>query len=89
MSQTQVMREGTDVTLVSFGKVVGYNLKAAEQLEKEGISCEVCVLNNPSCNRQLHCQPSLCEKPAYGSYRTQRRSLVVLLGQIVVYLRIY
>jgi pyruvate dehydrogenase E1 component beta subunit len=38
----QVMREGTDVTLVAFGKLVGYNLKVAEELEKEGISCEVC-----------------------------------------------
>ena len=37
----QVMREGTDVTLVAFGKLVGYNLKVAEELEKEGISCEV------------------------------------------------
>ena len=36
------MREGTDVTLVAFGKLVGYNLKVAEELEKEGISCEVC-----------------------------------------------
>lgn len=39
----QVMREGTDITLVGFGKMVGYNLKAAELLEKEGISCEVCL----------------------------------------------
>ena len=37
----QVQREGKDVTLVAFGKLVGYNLKAAEILEKEGISCEV------------------------------------------------
>ena len=37
----QVQREGTDVTLVGYGKMVGYNLEAAEQLEKEGISCEV------------------------------------------------
>lgn len=36
-----MMREGTDVTLVGFGKMVGYNLKAAEMLEKDGISCEV------------------------------------------------
>ena len=35
------MREGTDVTLVAFGKVVGFNLEVAEQLQKEGISCEV------------------------------------------------
>ena len=38
---SQVMREGTDVTLLAFGKLVGYNLKVAEELEKEGISCEV------------------------------------------------
>ena len=40
-SGVQVQREGKDVTLVAFGKLVGYNLKAAEILEKEGISCEV------------------------------------------------
>ena len=40
---SQVMREGTDVTLLAFGKLVGYNMKVAEDLEKEGISCEVCL----------------------------------------------
>lgn len=35
------MRAGTDVTLIGFGKMVGYNLKAAELLEAEGISAEV------------------------------------------------
>lgn len=37
---SQVMRQGTDLTLVSFGKMVGFCLKAAEALEKEGVSCE-------------------------------------------------
>ncbi len=37
----QVMREGTDITLVGFSKIVGYNLRVAEMLEKDGISCEV------------------------------------------------
>ena len=37
------MREGSDVTLVSFGKMVGYNLKAAELLADDGISAEVCT----------------------------------------------
>ena len=46
----QVMREGTDVTLLAFGKLVGYNMKVAEDLEKEGISCEVCLL--PLLSRQ-------------------------------------
>ncbi|KAK9916293.1 hypothetical protein WJX75_000972 [Coccomyxa subellipsoidea] len=41
IGKCKVMREGTDVTLVAFGKLVGYNLKVAEELEKEGISCEV------------------------------------------------
>lgn len=39
----QIMREGKDVSLIGFGKLVGYNLQAAEILEKEGISCEVSV----------------------------------------------
>ena len=40
------MRSGTDVTLIAFGKLVGYNLKAAELLEQEGISCEVLNLRS-------------------------------------------
>jgi pyruvate dehydrogenase E1 component beta subunit len=35
------MREGKHVTLVSFSKMVGYCLKAADTLAKEGIECEV------------------------------------------------
>lgn len=34
-------RKGTDVTIVSFGKIIKVALDAAEVLEKEGISCEV------------------------------------------------
>ncbi|KAK9843523.1 hypothetical protein WJX81_007079 [Elliptochloris bilobata] len=41
IGKAKVMREGTDVTLVSFGKLVGYDLEVAEKLEKEGISVEV------------------------------------------------
>lgn len=36
-----VKREGTDVTIVSFGKIIKEVYKAADELEKEGISCEV------------------------------------------------
>ena len=35
------MREGKDLTLIAFGKLVGYNLKAAEILAEEGIDAEV------------------------------------------------
>ena len=36
-----VKREGTDVTIVSFGKIIKEALKAAETLSGEGISCEI------------------------------------------------
>ncbi len=36
-----VKRKGTDVTIVSFGKIIKVAHAAAELLEKEGISCEI------------------------------------------------
>ncbi|RUA12275.1 MAG: pyruvate dehydrogenase complex E1 component subunit beta [Flavobacteriia bacterium] len=36
-----IKRQGTDVTIVSFGKIIKEAYKAAEELEKEGISCEI------------------------------------------------
>jgi pyruvate dehydrogenase E1 component beta subunit len=36
-----VKRQGTDVTLATFGKITKVALKAAEELAKEGINCEV------------------------------------------------
>jgi pyruvate dehydrogenase E1 component beta subunit len=36
-----IKRAGTDVTVVSFGKIIKEAYKAAETLAKEGISCEV------------------------------------------------
>ena len=41
IGEARVRREGTDVTLVSFNKMVMECDKAAEELEKEGISAEV------------------------------------------------
>lgn len=37
----EVKREGTDVTIVSFGKIMKVALEAAAELEKEGVSAEV------------------------------------------------
>lgn len=37
----EIKREGTDVTIVSFGKIIKQAYKAAEELEKEDISCEI------------------------------------------------
>ncbi|WP_149277237.1 pyruvate dehydrogenase complex E1 component subunit beta [Pareuzebyella sediminis] len=36
-----IRREGSDVTIVSFGKIIKEAVKAAEKLEKEDISCEI------------------------------------------------
>ena len=44
----RVAREGTDVTLVSWGKTAADSLVAAEQLAGEGISCEVIDLRTLS-----------------------------------------
>jgi len=41
IGKADVKREGTDVTIVSFGKIIKEAYKAADELEKEGISAEV------------------------------------------------
>lgn len=41
IGKSKIMKEGSDVTVVGFSRMVGEILKAAEQLEKEGISVEV------------------------------------------------
>ena len=37
----EIKREGTDVTIVSFGKIIKEAYKAADALAKDGISCEI------------------------------------------------
>ena len=39
--QAKIHREGTDVTVVAIGRMVGFALTAARTLEKEGVSVEV------------------------------------------------
>jgi pyruvate dehydrogenase E1 component beta subunit len=46
LDKAKIMREGKDVTLVSFSRMVGLCLEAAAQLEKRGISCEVINLRS-------------------------------------------
>ncbi|MBQ1562921.1 pyruvate dehydrogenase complex E1 component subunit beta [Caulobacter sp.] len=41
IGKAKVRREGSDVTLVAYSRMVGFALKAAEELEKEGIQAEV------------------------------------------------
>jgi len=44
--KAKIMREGTDVTIVTYSKQVGHALEAAKQLEKEGISAEIVNLRS-------------------------------------------
>ncbi len=41
IGKADVKREGTDVTIVSFGKIIKEAYKAADELQKEGISAEI------------------------------------------------
>ena len=41
IGKAKVVKEGTDVTIVSFGKIMKVAIAAAAELEKEGISAEV------------------------------------------------
>lgn len=41
LGKAKIMKEGTDVTIISFSKAVGFCVEAAEELAKEGISAEV------------------------------------------------
>lgn len=46
IGKAKIMKEGSDLTIVTFSKMVGYALKAAEELAKEGISVEVVNLRS-------------------------------------------
>ena len=41
IGKADIKREGTDVTIVSFGKIMKACYLAAEELEKDGVSCEI------------------------------------------------
>lgn len=41
LGKAKITREGTDVTLIAYGAMVQASVKAAEELEKDGISAEV------------------------------------------------
>jgi pyruvate dehydrogenase E1 component beta subunit len=41
IGKADIKRVGTDVTLVSFGKIIKTCFTAAEELEKDGVSCEI------------------------------------------------
>ncbi len=46
LGKANIRREGSDVTIVSFGKIIKVALEAAEQLAKDGVECEVIDLRS-------------------------------------------
>ncbi|PIA50955.1 hypothetical protein AQUCO_01100046v1 [Aquilegia coerulea] len=46
IGKAKIEREGKDVTIVTYSKMVGYSIQAAEILSKEGISAEVINLRS-------------------------------------------
>ncbi|CAH2716497.1 Pyruvate dehydrogenase E1 component subunit beta [Neobacillus rhizosphaerae] len=48
LGKAEVKREGTDISIVTYGAMVHESLKAAEELEKEGYSAEVIDLRTVS-----------------------------------------
>jgi len=53
--KAKIEKEGTDVSIVTFSKMVGYALEVAENLKKEGISVEVINLRYAvDCGMQLY-----------------------------------
>ncbi len=46
IGKAEVKRVGTDVTIVSFGKIIKVAYEAAEELAKEGIECEIIDLRS-------------------------------------------
>jgi len=44
--KAKIERSGTDITIVTMSRAVGFSLQAADELAKEGISCEVINLRS-------------------------------------------
>lgn len=65
---SDIKREGTDVTIVSYSKMVEISLNAADMLEKEGISAEVV---------DLRCLRPLDMGPVLESFRKTNHCVVV------------
>jgi pyruvate dehydrogenase E1 component beta subunit len=68
IGKSDVKREGSDVTIVSYSKMVQISLEAADMLEKEGISAEVV---------DLRCLRPLDIEPVIESFKKTNRCVVV------------
>ncbi|MEQ8671595.1 MAG: alpha-ketoacid dehydrogenase subunit beta [Aggregatilineales bacterium] len=68
LGEARVVREGTDVTIVAIQMMLHRSLEAAEQLEKEGISCEVV---------DLRCMAPLDTATVLASIKKTNRLVIV------------
>lgn len=71
IGESKIQREGAHVTLVTYSKMVGYSLQAAEQLAKEGIEVEVVDLRSL---RPLDMQPVI------ASFKKTNRAVIAEEG---------
>ncbi|NMB62049.1 MAG: alpha-ketoacid dehydrogenase subunit beta [Chloroflexi bacterium] len=71
IGQSKIQREGKDVTIVTYSKMVKYSLDAAEQLTKQGIEAEVVDL------RSLR---PLDMGPVIESFKKTNRAVIVEEG---------
>jgi len=77
-----LLKEGTSVTLIGVGKMMGYTLEAARLLEKEGISCEIInprflrpvddelILTSARKTRRVAVIEDVIEEGGFGAYVT-------------------
>jgi pyruvate dehydrogenase E1 component beta subunit len=71
LGQSDIKRPGKDVTLITYSKMLQISMKAAKQLEAEGIDVEVI---------DLRCLRPLDLDPVYESFKKTNRAVIVEEG---------
>lgn len=71
LDKAKVQRSGSDVTLVTYSKMLEVSTKAAEQLDKDGISVEIV---------DLRCLRPLDMEPVIASFKKTNRAVIVEEG---------
>jgi len=71
LDQARVQRPGRDVTIVTYSKMLEISLKAADQLEKDGIQAEIV---------DLRCLRPLDMEPVLASFKKTNRAVIVEEG---------
>jgi pyruvate dehydrogenase E1 component beta subunit len=71
IGKSEIKRPGKDVTIITYSKMLQISMKAAKQLEAEGIECEIIDL------RTLR---PLDMDPVYASFKKTNRAVVVEEG---------